>query len=165
MKDLVYSQCAGLAKSLSTLRTLEGFLFGMNVSVVSQVVLSAEGLSTNITVIRPLVRVRSLVDQQVVRFGKLASAGLADVLPFGPSSLARRTGTAVLGRSPWMNNVCRLNHGRRQIQTLLSFGLMLFHFLLRLKLLPAMPLLRLLETALLLGLPLTHFLEVFLHEH
>ena len=159
MEDLVYSQCAGLAKSFSTLGTLEGLFFGMDVPVVSQVVLSAEGLPTNITVIRPLVGVRSLVDQQVVRFGELAPTVLANVPPFRPSPFDRRR------RSPRVDNVSRFNHGRRQTKTLISFGLMLFHFLLRLKLLPAVPLLRLLQAPLLLRLPVTRFLEVFLQEH
>ena len=66
MEDPVYGQCAGLTKSFSTLVTLEGLFFGMNVAMVPQVVLSAEGLPTNITAVRPLVCVSSLVDQQVV---------------------------------------------------------------------------------------------------
>ena len=162
MEDLVYGQCAGLTKSFSTLGTLEGLFFGVDVPMVPQVVLSAEGLPTNITVIWPLVGVRSLVDQQVVRFGELASTVLTDVPPFRPSPLGRR---AVPRRSPRVDNVSRFDHGRRQSKKLISFGLMLFHFLLRLKLLPAVPLLRLLQAPLLLRLPLTRFLEVFLYEH
>ena len=63
MEDPVYGQCAGLTKSFPTLVTLEGLFFGMNVAMVSQVVLSTECLPANITIIRPLVRVRPLVDQ------------------------------------------------------------------------------------------------------
>ena len=66
MKDPVYGQCAGLAKSFSALGTLKGLFFGMDVAMISQVILSAEGLPTNITAVRPLVCVSSLVDQQVV---------------------------------------------------------------------------------------------------
>lgn len=43
-------------------------------------VLSPEGLVADITGIWPLVRVRPLVDQEVVGFGKVAAAELADKL-------------------------------------------------------------------------------------
>jgi len=66
--------------------------------VVPEVVLSPEGLVADITGIRPLVRVRPLVDQKVVGFGKMAAAELADKFFLGlgrqsaPAGLALRRG-------------------------------------------------------------------------
>jgi len=79
VQDLVYRQGPRLAESLSALVALERFLFGVDVAVISQVVLSPEGLATNITIEGPLVGVSPLVDEEVVRFGELSLAELADV--------------------------------------------------------------------------------------
>lgn len=57
-------------------------LFGMDVPVVSQVVLPPKGLMTDITSVRPLVCVCALVDQQVVRLGEVSAAELAHKLLF-----------------------------------------------------------------------------------
>ena len=50
----------------------------MNIAVVSQVVLPSESFSTDVAWVRSLVRVSSLVDQQVVAFGELPVAEFAD---------------------------------------------------------------------------------------
>ena len=68
-----------MAEALSALITLERFFFGVDVAVISQVVLPSEGLAANITVERSLIGVSPLVDEQVVRFGELSLAKLADV--------------------------------------------------------------------------------------
>lgn len=50
--------------------------------VIPQVVLPPEGLVADVTRVRPLVRVGPLVDEQVVGFGKVSAAELADKLFF-----------------------------------------------------------------------------------
>ena len=52
--------------------------------VVPQVVLATERLAADLAVERPLVRVRALVDQQVVALRELVRAEPADVLLAGP---------------------------------------------------------------------------------
>jgi len=79
MQDPVDSQRPGLAEPFATIVTFERLLFGVNVSVVSQVVLPSKGLAANITVERSLIGVRSLVDEQVVRFGEFSLAELTNV--------------------------------------------------------------------------------------
>ena len=72
-------QGAGLAEALAALRALERLLFRVDVAVVPQVVLPAEGLVADITGVGTLVRVRPLVDQQVVGVGELPLAVPANV--------------------------------------------------------------------------------------
>lgn len=55
-----------------------------NLPVVSQVVLSPEGLLADVTSVRALVSVSALMNKQVVRFGKASLAVLADELLLGP---------------------------------------------------------------------------------
>ena len=50
----------------------------MNIAVVSQVVLSSKGFPADVARVRSLVRVRPLVDQQVVTLGELPVAELAN---------------------------------------------------------------------------------------
>lgn len=50
--------------------------------MIAQVVLPPEGLVADVTRVRPLVRVGPLVDEQVVGFGKVSAAKLADELFF-----------------------------------------------------------------------------------
>jgi hypothetical protein len=78
VEDLVDGQGAGLAEALPAVVTLEGLLLGVNVSVVPQVVLSPKGLATNVTGIRSLISVGSLMDEQVVGLSELPVAELAD---------------------------------------------------------------------------------------
>ena len=78
VQDFVDCQCARLTEALAAFRALEGLLLGVDVAVISQVVLPSEGLATNITVEWPLICVRPLVDQQVVGFSELALAVPAD---------------------------------------------------------------------------------------
>lgn len=51
--------------------------------MVPEVVLSSEGLVADITGVWPLIRVRPLMDQKVVGFGKMAATELADKLFLG----------------------------------------------------------------------------------
>lgn len=83
MQRFMNSQRSRLTKSLAALLTFEGFLLGVNVSVVSQVVLSPEGLLTDVAGVRPLVRVRALVDQQIVGLGEVSPTKLANKFLFG----------------------------------------------------------------------------------
>jgi len=48
--------------------------------MIAEVVLTAEGFSTNVARVGPLIRVRPLVDEEVVGFGELTIAELADKL-------------------------------------------------------------------------------------
>ena len=94
----MYGQCAGLTKSFSTLVTLEGLFFGMNVAMVSQVVLSAKALATLSARERSLVCVSPFVDHHVVTFGELSMAELADepLLGSGASMLVAEVKSGVI---------------------------------------------------------------------
>ena len=63
VKYLVDLKCPGLTEPFSTVRTLEGLLFRVNVSVVSQVVLSSECLVTNVTGVWSLIRMSTFMNQ------------------------------------------------------------------------------------------------------
>ena len=56
-----------MAKPFAALVTFERLLFGVDVSVVTKVVLPPESLSANITVEGSLVGVGPLMDEEVVR--------------------------------------------------------------------------------------------------
>ena len=89
VEDLVNCQGSGLAEALAAFVTFEGLLFGVNVSVVSKVVLPAEGLAANITIEGSLIGVCSLMDEKVVRLGEFSVAILADEPLLWPRSSAR----------------------------------------------------------------------------
>lgn len=88
VKDLVDGQGAALAESLATLATLERLLLAVDVLVISEVVLASEGLPADVAGEGPLVRVRPLVDQEVVALGEVSRAVLADELLLGSCSPA-----------------------------------------------------------------------------
>ena len=94
----MYCQSSGLAKPFAAIVALEGLLFGVNVSVVSKVVLPAEGLAANITVEGPLISVSPFMDQQVVGFGELSLAELADVALLWLRGRTRRGQAELSGR-------------------------------------------------------------------
>jgi len=79
VQDLMNGQGSGLAKSFSTFKTFEWFVFGMDVLVISQVILSSKGFAANITVKGSFISVGPFVDEKVVRFGKFSLAKLTDV--------------------------------------------------------------------------------------
>ena len=72
-------QSSGLTKSFATFKTFERFVFGMDVFMIPQVILSSERFATDITVKGSLIGVCPFVDQKVVRFGKFSLAKLTDV--------------------------------------------------------------------------------------
>lgn len=80
VRHLVDREGPTLAESLAAVVALERLLFGVDVAMISQVILTTEGFAADVTRIRALVRVRSLVDQKVVGFGELSVAVLADEL-------------------------------------------------------------------------------------
>lgn len=73
----------GLTETFSTLLAFERLLFGVDIPVVSEMILPPEGLVADVARVRPLVCVRALVDQQIVRLGKMAAAELAHKLLLG----------------------------------------------------------------------------------
>ena len=80
MGHLVHGKGTRLAEAFTAIRTLEGFLLRVDVPMVAQMVLAPERLAADVARVRPLVRVRALVDQQIVRLGELSVAVLADEL-------------------------------------------------------------------------------------
>ena len=66
VKNFVNSQCTALTKPFAALITLVRLLLGVDVAVIPQMILPAEGFTAYVTWIRPLVRVGPLMDQQVV---------------------------------------------------------------------------------------------------
>ena len=77
-------EAAGLAETLPTVITLEGLLLGVDVPVVTQVVLPPKGLATHITGKWPLIRMGPLMDEQVVGLSELPVAELANEPFLGP---------------------------------------------------------------------------------
>ena len=96
MKYLVYSKSTRLTKSFPAFRALERFLFRVNVSVISQMILSSERFTTNITRIWSFISVSSLMDQKIVGFSKFTVTELTDK-PFLGSC-----------RSPWSTEETRI---------------------------------------------------------
>ncbi len=80
MKSFVNCQCSRLTESLATLCTLEGLLLGVDVSVIPEMVLSAECLATDVTSVWPLICVCPLMDQQVVGLGEVTTTESTDKL-------------------------------------------------------------------------------------
>ena len=66
VKDLVNGQGSRLTKTFATFCAFERFLLGMNVAMVSQVVLTTEGLATKIARVWSFISVCPLMNQQVV---------------------------------------------------------------------------------------------------
>ena len=61
VQDLVHGQGSGLTEPLAALCTLEGLFLGVDVAVVPQMILPAEGLATQVTRVGPLVCVGALM--------------------------------------------------------------------------------------------------------
>ncbi len=78
VENAVDIETSRLAEALSTVLALEGLLFGVDISVVPQVVLPSKGLATHITGKGSLIGVSPLMDEQVVGLGELPVAKLAD---------------------------------------------------------------------------------------
>lgn len=80
MGHLVHGERARLAETLAAIAALEWLLLGVYVAVVAQMILSAECLAANVARIRPLIGVCTFVNEQVIRFGEMAIAVLANEL-------------------------------------------------------------------------------------
>ena len=79
MNGLMHHESPRLTKALLAYIALERLLFRVNVSVISEVILASECLAAYVAWIRPLVRVSSLVNEQVVGLGEVASAEFTNV--------------------------------------------------------------------------------------
>lgn len=84
---LVHGQCARLTKTFATIAALERFVFGMNIFVISEMVLATECLTAYIAWEWSFVGVRALMDLQIVAFGEIAFTKLANELLFGPCAI------------------------------------------------------------------------------
>ena len=84
VEDLVDGQGSRLAEAFPTVVALEGLLLGVDVPVVTQVVLPPKGLATHITGKWPLIRMGPLMDEQVVGLSELPVAELANEPFLGP---------------------------------------------------------------------------------
>ncbi len=98
MHWLVDHQGSRLAKPLAAHGTLERLLFRVDVPVVAQVVLSAEGLAADVARVGTLVCVGSFVDKKVVGLGEVTLTESTDVL----FSLAFSTGFLLLRLLLWL---------------------------------------------------------------
>ena len=78
VQDLMNSKGPRLAETLLTCVALVRLLLGVYVSVISQMVLPSEALSTNVAGERPLVGMGPLVDHHIVALSELSMAELAD---------------------------------------------------------------------------------------
>uniref|UniRef100_A0A2M4DL90 Putative secreted protein n=1 Tax=Anopheles darlingi TaxID=43151 RepID=A0A2M4DL90_ANODA len=99
VRHLMDGEGARLAEALTTVGTLERFLLRVDVPVIAQMILPPERLPADITRVRPLIGVRTLVDEQIVGFGKLPITVLADELLLwtGTATTTTTTGTAGSG--------------------------------------------------------------------
>ena len=79
MQYLVYGQRPWLAKSFAAFFAFERLVFGMNVSMVSQMILPAKRFSANITIVGTFISVCAFMNQQIVWLGKLPVAILTYV--------------------------------------------------------------------------------------
>ena len=91
VQDLMDSKGPRLAETLLTCVALVRLLLGVDVSVIPQMVLPSEALSTNVARERPLVGVSPLVDHHVVALGELSVAELANepLLGTGASGMSK----------------------------------------------------------------------------
>ena len=100
VQDLVNGKGPRLAETLLTCVALVRLLLGVNVSVIPQMVLPSEALSTNVAGEWPLVSMGSLVDHHIVALGELSVAELADepLLGAGASGMSKVESRVVGGR-------------------------------------------------------------------
>lgn len=80
VRDLVDGQSARLAETFTAIGAFERFLFGMDVSMVSKMILPSEGFPTYVARVRSFIGMSALMNQKVVRFGKMSMAVFADEL-------------------------------------------------------------------------------------
>jgi len=80
VKDSMDCQCSTLAEAFSAFRALERFFLGVDVPMISKMILPPECLVTNVTCVWSFISMSSLVYQKVVRFGKPSLTELADEL-------------------------------------------------------------------------------------
>lgn len=80
VRHLVHGESSRLTETFATVIALEWLLFGVDVAMVAEMILATESLAANVAAVRPLIGVRTLVDQQIVALGELTIAVLADEL-------------------------------------------------------------------------------------
>jgi hypothetical protein len=80
MCDFMNGECARLTESFSTIIALEWLLFGVNITMITKMILTTECFSTNVTRVRTLIGMRSLVNQKIVRLCELTITIFADEL-------------------------------------------------------------------------------------
>ena len=86
VQDLMNGKGPRLAETLLTCVALVRLLLGVYVSVISQMVLPSEALSTNVAGKWSFVSMGSLVDHHIVALGELSVAKLADEPLFRPGA-------------------------------------------------------------------------------
>ena len=72
MQNFVNGQRSRLTEAFATVGAFKRLLLGMNIPVISQMILSSKCFTTNIARVRTFISVGSLVDEQIVGFGKLS---------------------------------------------------------------------------------------------
>lgn len=86
MRHFMHGECSRLTETFSAVVALEWFFFGVNVAMISQMILATESFAANVTAVGTLIGVSSLVNQKIVGFGELTIAILADELFLWTSS-------------------------------------------------------------------------------
>jgi len=101
VQDSVDGQRSRLAEPFAAVTAFERLFFRMDVTMITEMILTAESLAADIARIGPLIGVRPFVNEQIVRFGELAVAELANELLLGPGSpTGRRAGGRYSGHRP-----------------------------------------------------------------
>jgi hypothetical protein len=83
MKDLVNLKGSWLTESFSTVWTFERLFLRVNVSVISQMILSSESFVTNVTSVGSLICMSPLVNQEIVWFSEMSITVFANELFLG----------------------------------------------------------------------------------
>ena len=78
VQDLVHCKGSALTKSFGAAPTLVRLVFAVDIFVVSEVILSPEGLAAHVTGEGPLISVGPLMNHDIVRLGELSVTELAD---------------------------------------------------------------------------------------
>lgn len=63
VRHFMHRKCSRLTEALAAVIALEWLFFGVNISVISEMVLATEGLSADVTAVGAFISVGSLVDQ------------------------------------------------------------------------------------------------------
>lgn len=78
VQGLMDCEGSSLTESFTTLRTFKWFFFRMDIFVVTEMILSPEGLVTDVTAVWTLIGMGPFVDEEVIRFREVTTTETAN---------------------------------------------------------------------------------------